>query len=184
MATFVYEKLDGGKGEVNDSSFLNSPLALPWIQCARTTTRLTWQAGNHAHLPAEVMYGGQCGPWMPLKPSQWLVMESEEIRNYHRLVREQALFPIPMKKSSILNFLQKCFQVLKFYELLWWHKYQSQKYTRYVISNNLSFSFIYINGYNPKAQSYTAIKYKNYRSELAAIFMGHTQGCGRAAYLN
>lgn len=35
-----------------------------------------------------------------------------------------------------------------------------------------------INGYNPKAQLYMAIKYNNYKSELAPVFTGPTQGCG------
>lgn len=38
--------------------------------------------------------------------------------------------------------------------------------------------FPFSHWYNPKAQSYMAIKRNNYRSELAAVFMGHTQGCG------
>lgn len=40
------------------------------------------------------------------------------------------------------------------------------------------FSFIYIKGYKPQGPIIQGKKInKNYRSEFAAVFTGHTQGC-------
>ena len=139
------------KGEVSDSPFLQSPRVLPWTQ--GTILRLT-TAGDYVHLPAEVM----SGTVQALDASEIITVISNgsaQIRNYHKPARACSAPNPQEKKSSILNFLHKCFQVLRFYE----QKNsddtntKAKKYVCCCMCSSLSFASRVT---NPKAPSYRA----------------------------